>query len=126
MPSTGYIQARAFSSNAQFPLQGVAVSITAQDGTALALELTDRSGLTKPIPLPVPDLSESQSPNPESTPFTVVNLHARIKGYEQITAKDIQLFADTTTLQELEMIPLAELPDSWNKAEIFDTPPQNL
>ena len=126
MPSTGYIQVRAYSSNAQLPLQGVAVSITAEDGTALAMEITDRSGLTKPIPLPVPELSASQSPNPEAAPFTLVNLHARIKGYEQITAKDIQLFADTTTLQDLEMIPLAELPDSWKKAEIFNTPPQNL
>ena len=126
MPATGYIQVHAYTSNAEFPLEGVAVSITAEDGTALAMELTDRSGLTKAIPLPVPELSNSQAPNPPGAPFTAVTLHARLKGYEQVTAKGIQLFADTTTLQDLEMIPLAELPDKWSKAEIFNTPAQNL
>ena len=35
-------------------------------------------------------------------------------------------FYKVVTTQELQFIPLAELPGSWNRVEVFDTPPQNL
>ena len=126
LPDTGYIQVRAYSSYAQIPLQDVAITVTATDGTAIAMALTDRSGKITPISLPVPALSASQTPDPDETPFAVVNLTARLRGYEQITADNLQVFADTVTIQQLEMIPLSELPAEWSKSETFDTPPQNL
>lgn len=126
MPDTGYIQVHAYSSFAQIPLQGVAISVTAPDGTAIAMRLTDRNGRITPIPLPVPELSASQTPDSGVVPFTAVTIHARLRGYEQITAEGVQVFANTTTNQDLEMIPLAELPGSWNQTEDFNTPPQNL
>ena len=126
MPSTGYIQVRAYTSTAQFPLQNVAITVTASDGTAIAMRLTDRNGRVDPIEIPVPDKSESQTPDPGVTPFTPVNLYARLKGYEQVESENLQVFADTTTIQNLEMIPLAELPQNWDQTVIWDTPPQNL
>ena len=126
MPATGYIQVHAYSSYAQLPLENVAVSVTATDGTAIALRLTDRSGQITPIAIPVPDLQESQSPEPGEKPFTSVNLYAHLKGYEMIEAENLQVFADTTTLQNFEMIPLSELPQNWSQNVIFNTPPQNL
>ena len=126
MSAMGYIQVRAYTSTAQFPLKDVAITITASDGTAIAMSLTDRSGRIRPVTVPVPDLIESQSPDPAERPYTTVNLYARKKGYEQVESENLQVFADTTTLQNLEMIPLSELPGSWNQTVIFDTPPQNL
>ena len=126
LPATGYIQPRAYTSTAQLPLEDVAISVTALDGTAIAMRLTDRNGLTAPIELPVPDLAESQSPNPDELPFARVNLYARHKDYEQIEIEDLQVFADTVTDQPLEMIPLAELPENWDQRELFVIPPQNL
>ena len=126
MPATGYIQVHAYSSYAQLPLENVAIAVTSTDGTAIALRLTDRSGQIAPIAVPVPDLAQSQSPNPGEKPFTSVNLYAHLKGYEQIESENLQVFADTTTLQNLEMIPLAELPQNWSQNVIFNTPPQNL
>ena len=126
MPATGYIQVHAYSSYAQLPLENVAIAVTSTDGTAIAMRLTDRSGQIAPIAIPVPDLAESQSPEPGEKPFTSVNLYAHLKGYEQIESENLQVFADTTTLQNLEMIPLAELPQSWSQNVIFNTPPQNL
>ena len=126
MPATGYIQVHAYSSYAQLPLENVAIAVTSTDGTAIALRLTDRSGQIAPIAVPVPDLAQSQSPDPGEKPFTSVNLYAHLKGYEQIESENLQVFADTTTLQNLEMIPLAELPQSWSQNVIFNTPPQNL
>ena len=126
MPATGYIQARAFTGRAQIPLEGVAVMVTRPDGTAISMALTDRSGLIPPIAITVPDLASSQSPDTGIVPYTSVNLYARLENFEQIEAEDLQVFAETLTYQELEMIPLSELPDQWTRAEIFKTLPQNL
>lgn len=126
MPATGYIQVRAYTSRAQFPLQDVAITVTAMDGTAIAMRLTDRSGQIRQIEIPVPDRVESLTPDPPERPYAVVNLYARLRGYEQIEAENLQVFADTVTIQNLEMIPLAELPEYWDQTMVFDTPPQNL
>ena len=126
MPATGFIQLRAYTSTAQFPLKDVAITVTATDGTAIAMRLTDRNGRITAIEIPVPDKSESLAPDPPERPYTAVNLYARIRGYEQIEAENLQVFAQTTTYQDLMMIPLAELPQQWNQTMIFDTPPQNL
>ena len=126
MPATGYIQVRAYSSYAQLPLKDVAVAVTASDGTAIAMRLTDRSGKITPVEIPVPELAESQTPGSEEAPFASVTIHARLRGYEQIQAENVQVFANTVTVQNLEMIPLSELPTAWDQSEFFDTPPQNL
>ena len=126
MPATGFIQLRAYTSTAQFPLKDVAIAVTATDGTAIAMRLTDRNGLIVPIEIPVPDRTESLQPDPQEQPFATVNLYARKQGYEQVETENLQVFADTTTYQNLEMIPLAELPSTWDQAVIYNTPPQNL
>ena len=126
MPETGYIQVNAFTSKAHIPLKDVAISVTATDGTAIAMRLTDRSGRIEPIAIPVPNKSESLSPDPGELPFTRVNLYARLPGYVQIENEDLQVFSGTVTDQNLEMIPLSELPSSWGERELFVTPRQNL
>lgn len=126
MSATGYIQVRAYTSNAEFPLKNVAITITSTDGTAIAMRLTDQSGQIVPIPIPVPEKSESQTPGNGEPPFTSVNLYARLQGYEQIESENLQIFPDTTTWQNLEMVPLSELPNWWDQNVVFQTPPQNL
>jgi len=124
--ATGYITVHAYVSYAQIPLKDVAITVTATDGTAIAMRLTNRNGQIVPIEIPVPSRSASLSPGLSDTPFTVVNLYARLRGYEQIEIENLQVFADTTTNQNLEMIPLSEFPDKWNQTELFETNRQNL
>ena len=126
LSATGYIRVHAYTSDAQIPLQDVAISVTDPNGDPIALRLTDRSGFIEPIAITVPDRSASQTPDTGITPFTSVNIYARLEDYEQIEAENVQVFAGTVTTQNLAMIPLSELPESWNKAEIFRTTPQNL
>lgn len=126
MTATGYITVHAYTSYARIPLKDVAITITAPDGTAIAMRLTNRNGQIDPVEIPVPSRIMSLSPGLSDTPFTAVNLYARRKGYEQIEIENLQVFADTTTNQNLEMIPLSEFPDRWNQTEIFDTNRQNL
>lgn len=127
LPATGYIQVHAYASNAQIPLKDVAVAITDTNGSAIALRLTNRSGqFDEPVAITVPDLSASQTPNTGIIPFTAVNLYAKLPDYEEIEVENLQVFAGIVTSQNLEMIPLSELPQYWNQVEIFDTPKQNL
>lgn len=126
MSSIGYIQLRAYTSNAEIPLKDVAITITAQDGTAIAMRLTDRNGRIRPIEIPVPDASQSTEPGAERPPFTPVNLYAFKKGYEMVESENVQVFPGTTTFQNLEMIPLSELPDLADSILQYQTPPQNL
>lgn len=126
MSATGYIQVWAFTSKARLPLEHVAITVTATDGTAIAMRLTNRSGRIDPIEIPTPDKSESQQPDPSEIPFTTVNLYAHLRGYEQVEAENIQVFAGTVTNQNLQMIPLSELPNQWDQRVLYNTPPQNL
>lgn len=127
MSAIGYIQVHAYTSFAQIPLQDVAITVTDTDGAAIAMRLTNRSGLLdKPIEITVPDLSASQSPNTGVIPFTTVDLYAKLEDYEEIHIERLQIFPGIITNQNLEMIPLSEFPEKWNQAEIFYTPAQNL
>lgn len=127
MSATGYIQVHAYTSNAQIPLKDVAVTVTDSSGAAIAMRLTNRSGqFNSPLPITVPDLSASQSPNTGIIPFANVRLYAKAEDFEEIDVENVQVFADTITLQNLELIPMSELPPRWNKAEQFIIPPQNL
>lgn len=126
MASTGYIQVHAFTSDARLPLEDVAITVTAPDGTAIAMRLTDRSGKIDPIAVPVPDIAAGLTPDTGEIPFTAVNLYARKRGFEVIENESLQVFPDTVTDQNLNMIPLSEFPELRNRTEIFVTPPQNL
>lgn len=127
LSSTGYIQVHAYTSRAQIPLKDVAITVTDTAGNAIAMRLTNRSGtLDKPIEITTPDLSAGQQPNTGVFPYATVNLSARIDGFEVIDVEKLQVFPQSVTQQNLEMIPLSEFPESYNKVEIFDTPAQNL
>ena len=127
LSSTGYIQVRAYTSSALIPLKDVAVTITDTSGAAIAMRLTNRNGLLDaPIEISVPDRSASESPNSGIIPYAAVNLYARIENFEEIHAERVQVFPDTLTIQDLKMIPLSELPDNCNEAELFNTPAQIL
>lgn len=126
MSAIGYIQAHAFVSNAQIPLRDVAVVVTAPDDTAIAMRVTDRSGLIPAIEIPVPNLSESQEPGAEEKPYALVNMYASRNGFGPFESRNIQVFADTTTFQDIKLIPLSQLPQGKEDSMNVDTPPQDL
>lgn len=126
MPDIGYIDVNAYTSNAKIPLKDVAIVVTSDDGTAIAMRLTDRNGLIRPIEIPVPALSAGQTPDTGIRPYTPVNVYARLEGYEQLENENLQVFPNTVTRLDLPMVPLSELPGSWDQVGITDTPPQNL
>lgn len=126
MAQTGFLQFYAYTSNARLPLRDVSILITDANGAVIKMGLTDINGKYGPISIQVPDRSESLQPDPTQRPYGTVNVHARLPNYEQIQADNIQIFPGIVTNQNLEMIPLSELPDQWSRTELFNTTPQNL
>ncbi len=127
MSTTGHIQVHAYTSNAQIPLKDTAVTITDINGNAIAMRLTNSSGqMDEPVSIMVPDRSAGLTPGTGVIPYAVVNLYAKKENFEEIYIENLQVFPNTVTLQPLQLIPNAELPAAWNKAETFLTPAQNL
>ena len=120
MASIGTIVTRVYTSRAQLPVPGATVAVTQRAGggrhTLLALRVTDENGRTAPIRVATPEPSASESPGTES-PFA---------GYEMLLVENVQVFPNTETLQELELIPLPEQTSSSTRGEIVDIPPQDL
>lgn len=127
LSAQGYIQVHAFTSTAQIPLEDAAITVTDTDGRAVAMRLTNSSGmLSKLLTVDVPDKAAGQSPDTGELPYALVNLYARAQNYEEIVIRNLQIFPGVITNQNLEMIPLSEYPSSWNQSETFDTGFQNL
>ena len=122
----GTLAVNAYTGTARLPLQDVAVAITAADGTAIALRLTDRDGLISPIEIPTPDTEAGQTPDTGVTPYTVVNLYARKEGFRQRENEGLQLFPGTETRLDLELIPFSELPENWDEINVYRATSQNL
>lgn len=93
--------------------------------TLLALRVTDENGRTAPIRVATPEPSASESPGTES-PFAVCDIWVEVPGYEMLLVENVQVFPNTETLQELELIPLPEQTSSSTRGEIVDIPPQDL
>ena len=91
----------------------------------LAVWITDESGKTQPLTVPTPALEERLAPS-RGQPFSLVDVTAEHPLYERIIVNDVQIFPDTVSTQNFQLIPLDEAPEIWNQTEIFDIPPQNL
>ena len=128
MAATGYLTVRTYTSNAQLPIEGAAISVTqpTENGTHLiATRITDESGRITPIPILTPDRSESLTPG-NSHPWTSVDITADHPNYDRVLVENVQIFANIITQQNLELLPRSELPEAYNMTEVIDITGQPL
>lgn len=129
MDAFGTILTRVYTSRAQIPISGATVAFT-QRGTEgrhvlLAVRVTDENGHTAPVQVATPDAAASESPG-TAAPFAVCDIWAEAPGYELLVVENVQVFPDTETIQELELIPLPEQMDALLPEHPVNIPPQNL
>ncbi len=126
----GSIISRVYTSDSEIPLNNAAVSIMRRnpDNTMelLAFRLTNYDGLTDAFPIEAPDASLSQTSGAAVEPFAVVDMMAEQVGYDRILTENVQVFAGVETRQDFELIPTAELPDIYDRTEIFNITAQGL
>ena len=129
MAATGTILTRVFTSRAQIPVEGATVAFTQRSGEGrhalLALRVTDANGRTPPVRVGTPDPAASEAPGTPD-PFAVCDIGVEAPGYELLVVENVQVFPDTQTLQELELIPLPEQSSPLLPDHPQVIPPQNL
>ena len=126
--ATGYIMVIVYTSRAQIPIQNAHVSVISGEETnqtLLGVRTTNNSGKTTNISVETPSLELSLSPS-DIKPFSVCTIKVSHPSYYSVTIKDVQIFANTQTVQKVELIPLEENSKPDEKSLSQTTPVQNL
>lgn len=128
MASEGYLTVRVYTSTAQLPIEDAVVSLSSASGEGtryLATRLTDESGRTERITVSTPNTTESLQPG-QGIPYTVVDVTVESPEYERVLIEGLQIFPGIVTQQDVELLPLQDLPPVYNMTEIIDIPAQSL
>lgn len=125
----GTILTRVYTSRAQIPVSGATVAFTQRGAEGrhklLAVRVTDGNGRTTPVQVSTPDAAASESPGTVE-PFAVCDIWAESPGYELLVVENVQIFPNTETIQDLELIPLPEQTDALLPEHPVNIPPQSL
>lgn len=126
MPS-GNVIIKVGTAGRLIPVEGATVFIAQrtpnQSDTILATRNTDRSGETESVTIETPEKRLSESPG-NDLPFTSVDIRIEHPLYYPHYIVDAQIFADTQSVQNVNLIPLA-MPTEKITDNVFITP-QNL
>ena len=129
MQQRGTLAVRVYSTRARIPVEGATVVVTRQEGDGLpellAVRVTDSSGLIPVVTVDSPGVGESTGPGGQD-PFALCTVWAEHSGYSTLRAEGVQIFPGVETVQEMEMIPLAEGQSSLLRQEVRAAGAQNL
>ena len=130
MAQNGTLIVRAFLSNAQLPIPGATVIVSAPSGGGdgrqklLSIQLTNESGVAGPITLEAPDKSESITPGHNGTAFSNYTLIVEHPDYQLALYDNLQVFPGVETVQDVPMIPLSA--NGRNESDLTTVTPQPL
>ena len=119
--SIGYLIVKVSTARGAIPLENATVSVRGtpaqNSGIIYSLE-TDSSGLTPRMPLPAPSKSISQTPG-TTPPFSLWNIDVFYKGFSTAHYTNVPVYAEITSIQNADLIPLPEIfdpSDSYNES----------
>lgn len=104
--STGRLIVKAKAGTVDFPVEGVLITLTSELGENSKVEAvirTDSSGIAGPVILPS---SGVPIPGEEKKDLLSYTVEADKEGYYSLVRYGVNVFPDTTTIQNLFMIPL--------------------
>ncbi len=128
MASTGSIQFRVFTSNANIPIEGATIVLQQQDAPheLLGVLVTDESGQTDPLVLPARDVALGQQPENEIEPWIGLKAYIDHPEFERVILNGIQLFPGVLTVQNVQMIPINQIEPEAGEYQEFDFTPQPI
>lgn len=106
----GYLVVNVATARGAIPLGGTTVTIfdtTEMPSTLMTSVQTDSSGKTERIPLPAPPRMLSGEPG-NAKPFATYMIQAEKEGYYTVTNNGVPVFEGITSIQPVEMVPLAD------------------
>ena len=130
MAGKGTFAAQVSAANMTVPIEGASVTVTeanTQIPQLISFLETDMNGRTAPIGLDTPDVSLSEAPGNQK-PFTAINVQVDMSLYYSVLVRNVQVFAGIETLQQVEMIPVAEHAGFEEQYRVitYDVTPQDL
>ncbi|MBE6611757.1 MAG: carboxypeptidase regulatory-like domain-containing protein [Ruminococcaceae bacterium] len=108
--STGFLIVNVSTARGAIPLPGASVTVMfdePENNSVFTVVTTDTAGKTDRIELPAPERALSESPG-NSKPYATYTLQIDKAGYYTVTAAGVPVFAGVTSIQPVEMLPLAE------------------
>ena len=129
MAQKGKIFVRVTLSKAQIPIMGAHVNFLKSDGVAsilLKTQLTDENGKTSEIEFDTPDEENSQNDINSDDRFFVCDIVISHPLYYTTYIKNVQIFANQTSIQEVNVLPVEEDADPSGIYETIDITSQNL
>ena len=110
-PSTvGYLIVSVSTARGAIPLENAAVTVYYDEGantSVFSSMITDRSGKTDKIALHAPSRDLSESPG-NKKPYATYTVAVEKDGYYSVTNVGVPIFEGITSIQPVEMVPLAE------------------
>ena len=106
----GYLQLRISTAQGAIPLEHARVIVREpkeRGGGLVAVQLSDRSGLTQMIPLPTVSRTLSETPGTEH-PFFTYFVDVSKEGYFTQYYQNVPVFDGISAVQSVEMIPLPQ------------------
>lgn len=128
MAQNGYIAARIYTSRGSLPIEGAVITVLENIGSTKAIvgkRVTDRNGQIPLITVSTPNENLSQTPG-NGNVFTLVDVRVDKPLFYTVLIKNVQVFAEQTTVIDTPLIPAIENEPYSNKAEEFTETPQNL
>ncbi|MBQ8510053.1 MAG: carboxypeptidase regulatory-like domain-containing protein [Clostridia bacterium] len=113
--NTGWLIVNVSTARGAIPLPGAAVTVyrdSEEGGSVYTVTETDRSGKTDRMALPAPDRALSEAPG-NAKPFATYTIQVDKEGYYTVTNTGVPIFSGVTSIQPVEMLPLAAA-DSQN------------
>lgn len=123
---TGGLIVSVFNTTVALPIASARVIISQVNEQGeqeeIAEEFTDISGKTEAIQLPAPPLQYSLEPD-QPKPYSEYDVYVEAPGFEPALINGVQIFSNTTAIQEIYLIPIQ---DSTEDEEIINIPAPTL
>lgn len=108
--AVGYLIVNVSTARGAIPLEGASVTVyyeEPENTSVFSVMTTDRSGKTQKIELPAPRRELSEVPG-NTKPYATYTVAVEKDGYYSVTNVGVPIFDGVTSIQPVEMLPLAE------------------
>ena len=129
MQAEGSLISNVYTSQSRIPIPNAIVTVSRRGEAGkpqlVAIRLTDSSGKTAPIVNDTPPLTDTTSPG-SAVGWTTVDVAVDHPGYTRVQVEGVQIFPQTRTVQDFELLPLPLRSTRQEEQELFLVPRQNL
>ena len=108
MNESGYLTVSVKTAGGALPVSDAVVTVKDENGNILYVVFTDESGRTPRLKLAAPPLANSGSPDAPRPPFYTYNVDTDKAGYISVRNLGLPVYPGITSIQPVELLPLAE------------------